>query len=456
MIRLVLLMLMVSALPLLGAWPATLLSIYALAFIPYFALLPTRGSHSAIPWKWLLGAALLVRIWLVFWPPILSDDLFRYVWEGRVFVAGLNPFVLAPNADELIFLRDSEIWPSINHSHIPTIYPPVAQFVFGFNALIDGGGTSLRLIFVALELILTGLIVRELPALRRYQFCLIYLLNPLVIIELAWSGHLDAIAYLSALWGLLLWLNRRSVVLVGLILGLSISTKFLGIMALALVVLTPGRSLGPKAWVALVSVITVGATYLPFAEAGPDLLAGFGTYAASWRSNDIFFRAIYSLSETVLTLPDGQKVVFDLPQGSLASDQISATLGKAFAVCAMSCAFVWSVTVIRRPVQGFLLLMGTLLLFAPTVHPWYVAWLVPFAAAAEKPEDTPMARAALIWSASVILAYLAWLSYGNGGAWHTPSWVAWVQGGLVLFVLATTRPKPHLNSWMPEAEKFPK
>jgi len=416
---------LLGALPFLAASPAALISVYMLAFIPYAVAL-----RAPVDIRIVIGLALVLRVFLSVFEPVLSDDLYRYVWEGRVSLAGLNPFSLAPSDVALTHLRDAWIWPSVNHPEIPTIYPPVSQGIFALNAIWEGGTTSMRLIFVVMELGLLALATRWLEPSERNFLLPAYLLNPLIIVELGWSGHLDVVAYMSLFVALLIWqrgAGLRWTLAAGLMLGLSISTKFLGVMALGLMLLSPGpRALKDRVILGALSVCLVAASYLPFLSAGADLFSGFGTYAASWRSNDMVFRLVYVATEFGLQIGHSEKLVFDVFGGSLASDQVAATAGKGIAVLVLAIVFGYSVVVVRDAMYGFLLLMLTLLIMAPTVHPWYVAWLIPFAALMAQ-DRRAIFLSSFFWSGTVVLAYTAWHSYHGGGPWVVPDWAVALQ-----------------------------
>jgi hypothetical protein len=78
-----------------------------------------------------LGLGALMRLGLLFETPRLSDDIYRYLWDGRVQAAGINPYRYIPADPHLAFLRDDAIYPHINRrDYAPTTYPPGAQMFF--------------------------------------------------------------------------------------------------------------------------------------------------------------------------------------------------------------------------------------------------------------------------------------------------------------------------------------
>ena len=139
--------------------PEFLIASYALAFLPYFLVLffLRRTPTTRALFLGVLLAGVLLRILFLPFAPVLSDDIYRYVWDGRVAMSGINPFAFAPQAEELRHLRDAAIWPLINHPTVPTIYPPAAQLVFQLNALRGGGIILLRALFLGFEAIFLGI-----------------------------------------------------------------------------------------------------------------------------------------------------------------------------------------------------------------------------------------------------------------------------------------------------------
>lgn len=111
----------------LDRWPYATILLVGGAFLAYARAavrLETAGSARSILW-----VAIALRILLLPLPPTLSDDTLRYVWDGRVVTAGFNPYLLAPEEEELAPLRD-DLWQRMPHQHVPTVYPPLALLLF--------------------------------------------------------------------------------------------------------------------------------------------------------------------------------------------------------------------------------------------------------------------------------------------------------------------------------------
>ena len=138
--------------------------------------------------------AAAMRVIPLAWPPFLSSDLFRYVWDGRVQAQGINPYLYLPAAKELEFLRDDEIYMSTNRSEeAPTIYPPMAQVIFAFIGQV---WSSLMMVKITMATFEAVAIACATVLLRRARLptagVLVYAWCPLPIWEFAGNGHVDA------------------------------------------------------------------------------------------------------------------------------------------------------------------------------------------------------------------------------------------------------------------------
>jgi len=154
---------------------------------------------------WLIfGFGITIRIYVLLFDPLLSSDIYRYIWDGRVQAAGINPYRYFPAHGALAFLRDATIFPNINRADFAlTIYPPVAQFFFLIVTRIGESVTAMRLALLGCELVTVILINRFLRRMNRPATRIVaYVWHPLPLWEIANSGHVDALMVALMLLGL--------------------------------------------------------------------------------------------------------------------------------------------------------------------------------------------------------------------------------------------------------------
>src|SRR6476660_5550399 len=140
--------------------------------------------------------AALFRIAILFYPPYLSDDIYRYIWDGRVQSVGINPYRYVPANESLAKLRDDKIYPNINRrDYARTIYPPVAEGAFFLTTRFSESVTWMKAVMVGCEAITVWALIQLLVSFGfARQRVLIYAWHPLIVWEFAGSGHLDALA----------------------------------------------------------------------------------------------------------------------------------------------------------------------------------------------------------------------------------------------------------------------
>ncbi len=159
-------------------------------------LLVTLGATNRWTLRIILGVALLTRLVGVFAPEFLSSDLYRYVWDGRVQAAGINPYRYIPADPHLQGLRDTEIYPKINRkSYAHTIYPPGAELLFLGITRISESEPCMKAAMVGFEALACWAILQILESFgRRREELLLYAWHPLCVWEIGSSGHVDAVA----------------------------------------------------------------------------------------------------------------------------------------------------------------------------------------------------------------------------------------------------------------------
>ncbi|MFQ5606135.1 MAG: glycosyltransferase 87 family protein, partial [bacterium] len=239
----------------------------------------------------------IFRLTLLFSAPSLSDDIYRYIWDGKVASQGINPYHYAPNAHELEPLRDTSIYPRINHKEISTIYPPVNQLVFWGLYKFDPSVLGFKAAFLGFDILTIVVLLLILKQLKiNLNQALIYVWNPLIIVEIAGSGHADIIGILLltlALWFLITNRPLRS----NFTLVLSFLTKFISILFLPFFAM---RKRENKFAFILLFIVFVTLLYLPYADAGKHLFSGLFVYADKWQANSSIFSLIKSSAKSLI------------------------------------------------------------------------------------------------------------------------------------------------------------
>ena len=186
-----------------------------------------RGPSFRFSLPIVLAVAVGMRLIVLFADPFLSTDVYRYLWDGRVQAAGIDPYRYVPADPALESLRDAVIYPSISRPDAGTPYPPAAQLVFWAVARVAQNVLAMKLAMVGFEALacwamLHVLALARLPGER----VLIYAWNPGAVWSFAGNGHVDAIAIgVLAVALLLRGLRRDS--WVGVALGIAVLVKFL-------------------------------------------------------------------------------------------------------------------------------------------------------------------------------------------------------------------------------------
>ena len=413
------------------------LVIYSTTFVIYlFAVKLLR--KQAPPGFVLWGGALLFRLLLLTTSPRLSDDLYRYIWDGHLSNLGINPFAERVDAAVLDAFEIPER-KLINNAWMASPYLPGAQLLFAaVTRIAPRSPLALQTVMVLLDLLAGFILVGILRSVNAHpKWVLLYLWNPLVIFEFAHGAHVDALMIVLTLGSIWLVMRRQlsrtgalkpslRQMLSGLLLAVATLTK--GLPALLLALIWPIWR--KTAWLAY--IIAGWALALPYL-----LTAGFGLigerdgtglfgalriYGYQWNFNG----GLYHWLEILLS---GQTTEGALPPG---------TWGVAQAKIISLLVFLISLTLIaiaaKRVMQnkdsgdeaiGLNWLRWAWLPFAAyflltsTVNPWYLTLLVPgvvFWIAADAGKASAwgwFGYAMLIWSWSVSLSYLTYVDAPN-------------------------------------------
>ncbi len=398
-------------------------------FAGMFALY-ARGLHQ---WKfptigWILAMFLAVRLPFFFHLPQLSDDYFRFLWDGLLAVEGLNPFGLKPAAIDLsVFANPAyaqELLAGMNSRDYPSVYPPIHQFFSWVAASLSGnsilaGVNWMRTLIVLCELIMMGYFLKQKS--KSGILVVAYLLNPLVVVEGVGNVHFEA-ALLPFLAIAVDQFANGQYLKSGLAWSGSILIK---LTPLFLAPLFLFRTTDRRTWMFFgASLILVGGV---FALISPwqildGLSGGVGLYFKSFEFN----ASVYYMASLLLKWIIGYNMIH--------------VLGPLMGLVALAAILVisWKGRHAALP-EAVLLVYLTYFLLATTVHPWYLIPVVYFALASGR-------YLLLIWTFSV------WFSYSHYVDPLGPKWI-WIlveYGLLVMAVILESR----RSRWLQPAETF--
>jgi hypothetical protein len=375
----------------------THLVLFGAAFAAYVGALaaspglPRRGLLVA------LGVALVWRVALVAGPPLLSDDINRYVWEGRIQNHGGNPYHWEhrPTKERWIPLRD-EVWEGINHRRMPAVYPPLFQLAARAVTSVHDSIVAMKAFMVLCEIATLGLLAL---LLRRRglgpERLLVLAWSPLALVEIAGSGHNEAFGMMWLVAALLAVDADRP-----LLSALAASAGFMAKLLPGLVAVSWARRYRP--WHVLAALGLAAALVWPYLDAGRTLVHSLSRFARFWRFNETLFAPLATLFDRVLVEigPLGLEVEMG---GHEAAVRAGALLTLALAV-----VLAWRRT---EPVAAALAVVAASLLLSPNVLPWYALWLVPLLVVRDEP-------AALLFTGTVGLAYSVYPDYLSGEPWR--------------------------------------
>jgi alpha-1,6-mannosyltransferase len=356
-----------------------LLACYAVLVSPRRSCVATTISAIIV-----LIFAVTFRAELVSKRPFLSTDAYRYIWDGRVQAAGISPYRYVPNARELAFLRDSEIYPKVNRKdYALTPYPPTAEAIYFAVYLIHP--LSVTAFKVAMSLFDVVAIVAIMLVLARAGLdparAIILAWHPLLVFEGAHSGHIESafIAFLAL--ALLAWSYQKHA-LTGVALALAATIKVYPAMLLPAFI-CPNFEFSSSAeprrnWLAAMRstilsepgfrflvafLISVLIAYLPYLSAGASV---FGSLGGEVKEEGFVENGSrYFLLAVMRKLAPFPTVAF-ITLAAILLGLLGARLllrAKRNAVDVARCS---------------MLIIGLFLILTTPRYPWYYAWMLPF------------------------------------------------------------------------------
>jgi hypothetical protein len=352
--------------------------IYFIYILVIVFILKDKLPQNISPF-WYILIGILFRMALMPSEPFLSDDIYRYLWDGKILAAGINPYKFAPLDIQLLEYRDQLVYPNLNFPEIATSYPPVSQFLFLINNWLGGSVLSWKILLLSVEIFLLLIIIKLIRnfGLRQNRI-LIYLYNPLLIIETYSSGHPEIIGVFFFWLAVLLFYKRfdwNSVI----VFALSIMTKFIPLISgIPFLINKFYRKIS-------LLILTCVLLLLPFMFSGIIPLPGLFSYINRWEFNGGFYQLMISIMK-FLNVKEYQWMVQNL-SGHMEIFYINhAFYYKIFAFIILIVVFIDQMNKLRSTsrvrsinfIQRSFILTAMFLLLTPTLHPWYLIWMIPF------------------------------------------------------------------------------
>ena len=334
----------------------------------------------------LLLILLMVAIKILFITinPIGSDDYYRYLWDGKVILNGINPFQYAPDAEELKHLH-SEILPGlVSYPNLETIYFPLSQVSFAIAYLISGESVlGLKILLLLADIIITlGLYFLLTKRKSDLKYILLYTLSPLIIYQFFIDAHIDLIGIMFFLLAIYFYGKNKNIA--ALMLGASLALKPLFLLAIPIFFLSEESLRAKLKWLTI-PILFLAITFIPFAiTANP--LSTLINFSRHWTFNG----AVYNVLSLFLT-----------------SNYLMRFI--VFVI------FLIVYLLILRSKKNFIptiyYSLFALYLFSPIVHPWYITWLIISLALYPK-------LSGMVYLSSITLSFYTVVIYQTTGIWE--------------------------------------
>jgi alpha-1,6-mannosyltransferase len=386
---------------------------YSIAFLNYWLLYQRIEDNEISNYIWI---AILVRGAMIFSFPNLSDDIYRFIWDGKLIWDGIHPFLHTPNDviqnNLVINPIYKTLYPLLNSPHYFTVYPPICQIIFAISTKLFPNSIywSAVLMKMILGLFDIGSVILIQKILKNNQLpaknVLLYALNPLIIIELCGNAHFEAAMIFFFLLSIYFW-NQQKVALTGIALAFSVASKLLPLLFLPFFISTIGgfKNLKRFASAFLISILLL---FLPLfnIQLVENMSKSLNLYFQKFEFN----ASIYYLLRWI-----GFQI--------FGYNQI-ALLGPALGAIVFLTIFYGAFWRKRDLYRNFLWSMVLYLLCATIVHPWYLT--LPIAISVLTKERFP-----ILWSFLIFGTYINY-SYTP---YHENLWIVTIEYTITCFAI---------------------
>jgi GT2 family glycosyltransferase len=315
-----------------------------------------RGLSGYKSWILIFIIAVFCRLALL--PHEPSDDINRYLWEGRMIHEGVNPYIYSPDdLSSTDMAKNDPFFKKVNHPGSPAAYPPLALYVFSLLVWISPTPLAVKMVMVMFDIGTLGALFmllqhRDLEP----RWAVLYAVNPVILYGFAGQGHFDAMMIFFFMAAFVFY-DRKRWAWMYLFMGFAVQSKYVAAVMLPFLVRTDTLK---YLWVFLLATVL---PYVPFTTSDPlQPFYGLITFSETYAFNG-------SVHEVLRAVIGGI-----YPATSICKVLLSAALIAGY--------YYFHPQRSRRfsddPVFGSFFAMGALLVLAPTVHFWYVSWIIPF------------------------------------------------------------------------------
>ncbi len=356
---------------------------------------PLHKQHPFIKIRLLLAVGVILRLVLIPIDSYTSNDVARYMFDGKIAISGLDPYQVNHNAPELAELK-AKWQPPEEHAKYPTLYPPLALSLFALSASFGADNAALvwKLITTLASIATLGILTLMLRDLKKLHHLSLVALSPLLILEAGVGIHLDAVSTLLIAFALFSFLKHKHF-FTGLFIGLGVLTKILPLM-LMLPLFFGVKKIKPALTLATSMVLTVAVGYGIILALGFIPVGSIVTLFEKWRFGSPLFSFLSSITSGKLLL--ASMLFFII---SAASIIFIKTLKLKQKITVTSPLLVWS--------------MAIILLISPVVFPWYLMPLVPLVVLNPRPFM-------LTWISLMPLTYEVLGEFAANGSWMPANW----------------------------------
>ena len=355
-------------------------------------------------YKFLLGAGILFRLVFLMALPNMSQDFYRFIWDGEMILQGVNPYLFSPDTimDEGLLVPENG---ELLHQGMGKLsarnfsnYPPLNQLIFALSAYLGshsilGTVIAMRLLIISADIGLFYFGRKLLKNLNKSPHMIFwYFLNPLIIIELSGNLHFEGVMLFFFIWSIYL-LSKQKILLAAIVFALSIHTKLIPLLFLPLFIGYFGWRKSISFYMA--TAVTGILLLLPFYT--PEFTGHYLKTVRLWFSNFEFNAGIYNGLKHIAVQFDAKpwkliKVYGQItPYVILGATMLFTYFTKRDKLLSLLFSMLWVLSI-----YYFL---------SSTVHPWYVIFLVVLCLFSDY-------RYPLFWSALIILSYSAYSADG--------------------------------------------